>query len=229
MIGPDWGAYLAGEMSEVERAELERLLASDESARRDLEGFRAFLGGLKEAALREPIPREELERALRRTVPERRRTISRLNLVGAAACVLALAYLGFGLITRDPMSFNTSASRERLATRSAREASIWLRSKTPLAPPQVDLSPLAELVGAQYGDGWACYDYKGESGSYYLYFRGDDSKLRQGKQGELAKHRVWIGKGIGWKGRSVSCYLRGGDAATRAKLAGAAIEQTLRS
>ncbi|MDQ2987248.1 MAG: hypothetical protein M3R13_11130 [Armatimonadota bacterium] len=224
---PDWGAYLAGAMGDEERNKLDALLATDEQAQQELEGFRSFIGSVRKAGQAEDVPVERLEASLGAIASETGKRSSRLFAFAMTAVIaVAVAWLGFRALTFDPMGLNKTPTIEQIAVESPESAMRWVRKKIPLNAPSIDLAEDARIVGARYGDGWACYDYEAGGESYYLYMSRATDPVKKGEPDNLDGTTVYRGKGIGWISDNVAYYIRGGEDQTRDRLAKRALAAT---
>lgn len=221
---PDWGAYLAGAMDEEERSKLDALLATDELARRDLEGYKSFIGSVRDAGKAEDVPVERLQASLAEIASQGGKRGLRLVAFAVTACVaIAVAWVGFRALTFDPMGLNKTPTTEQIAVESPVAAMQWVRAKSPLDAPVIDLAEDARIVGARYGDGWACYDYEAGGESYYLYMSRATNAVKNGEPDDLDGRTVYRGKGIGWISGDVAYYIRGGEDQVREQLARRAV------
>lgn len=225
--GPDWGAYLAGAMEEEERNKLDALLATDEQARRELEGFKSFIASVRDAGKAEDVPVERLQASLAGIASDTGGRRSHLVAFAVTACIaVAVAWVGFRALTFDPMGLDRTPTIEQIAVENPESAMRWVRAKTPLDAPVIDLTGDARIVGARYGDGWACYDYEVGGESYYLYMSQATDPVKNGEPSDLGGRTVYQGKGIGWISGDVAYYIRGGEGEAREQLARRAVAVT---
>jgi hypothetical protein len=223
---PDWGAYLDGCMGEGERSELERRLSECDKTRKDFEGFKEFRAALREAALNQGVPSRRLEDALVRATTEPRRSWLRAALLPAfGAAILLVAYWGWSTAIYDPMRLNTTPIVATLRTSSPAEAARWAGQALGFEPPALSLGGKANLVSAQRGQSWGCFDYVMNGQRFYLYFCCDDAPFEGAKTESWRGENVYLGKGVGWKRGGMVFYLKGGDEASRRRLAEAALSE----
>src|SRR5687768_4679417 len=112
---PDWGAYLAGAMDDEERSTLDALLAADEQARRELEGYKSFIGSVRDAGKAEDVPVERLQASLAGIASPGRKRGTRLVAYAVTACIaIAVGWVGFRAFTFDPMGLNRTPTIEQI-------------------------------------------------------------------------------------------------------------------
>jgi hypothetical protein len=222
---PDWGAYLAGAMTPEESAEIDALLATDDTARSQLHGYKEFAASLKHAGQAEKIPTERLQQALAEIVRPQRRT-PRIAFAVAACLIAAIAWAGFTALTFDPMALATTPTTEQITVQSPEAAMQWVHDKSPIDTPLIDLQNDAQIVGARYGEGWACYDYEVDGEAYFLYMSPKQEAVTKGDPFTLEGRPAYKGKGIGWQSGSLAYYIKGGDDDTREQLARIALAAT---
>jgi hypothetical protein len=223
----DWQAYLDGSLSAEQKLEADRLLASSEEARRELDGLRALQTVTRNVGSADPVPMERLEKILRKASPKRRVSLLR---IGAAVAPFAVAAgAAYFVFVYDPMRLDRSPTREVIEAPRPLEAANWVRSKRPFGVPVIDLGKDVEIAMSRVGDNWACYDFLVEGKVYYLYMSPDPSPLRNAKETRVVDGTTfYYGRGVGWEQRGLGFYIKRGDDAIRVRLA-QRINQLLKS
>ena len=150
----DWQAYEDGLLGPEERELAEKALRTDPSARKQLEGLRAFRAMLRNVALREPVPHRRLRTILRSVIGRSRPALRRYALVGAATvAAVVFAFLSFRAIYQPPVgemreSFDTFA-----------QAQTWASRQTGFVIPKIELASLGAFQSVHCSSGEACFDY----------------------------------------------------------------------
>ncbi|MEO7453385.1 MAG: hypothetical protein ABIV13_01325 [Fimbriimonadales bacterium] len=215
---PDWGAYLAGELETDERSRINSLVENDQAARQELEGFKAFQATMREVGQNEAVPLHKLEKTLSHIAKQKRRSPV-LSYAIAACLLIAICYAGLKAITYDAMELATTPTTEQIPTKNPQQAKDWVYANTLMQTPVIDLTEAAPIVGARYGEGWACYDYEVDGNAYYLYMSRATESIEKGTPDTINGRTVYRGRGIGWIEGNLAYYIKGGEDDTRELLA----------
>jgi hypothetical protein len=208
---PDWQAFEEGSLSAEERHRALRLLREDPSAREEWEGFQAFRQTLRERGLREPVPENGLERALRRAARPSNKT--RFALWPALAAAIGGAVLAVLWVRHDPMAFALTPTQAILQTSEVEAAARWIADKTGFPAPDVRLPKEASLFAARQGrdNVWACVDFAYDGKTFYLYMNPHGRQLGDEPTRFLNGRAFYEGQGIGWRTPGLAYYLKGGS------------------
>jgi hypothetical protein len=219
----DWQAFEDGTLNPAEQEQAELQLKSDPQARQQLEGLREFRRAIKEAARSETAP--NLER-LMPTPQGARRPVFKWAYAPAIAAVILLLLFGWRAVVYDPLRLDLTPTAQVIAIDAPTEAASWVSSHAGFSAPPITLEPEAELVGARFGEGWACYDYSVDGQPVYLYMSPVERAPPRTLDVQMNDRRFAVGKGIGWNGERLAYYIRGGDPEIRRRLALLASSQT---
>ena len=179
----DWQMYEDGLLEPEEMRKAEEALASDEGARKELEGLREFRKMVRSSALREPVPHGRLRAILRTVIGHDRRPAWRLYgaLAATAAVVAALAFFAIGLL---PSKVDAPEYR---SFESPQAAQIWASNLSGLNLPAIELASMGRIQGVHCAEAWACYDFTVDGQLVHVYMRagavasGCDTLVRDGR------------------------------------------------
>lgn len=151
----DWQMYEDGLLEPEEMRKAEEALASDEGARKELEGLREFRRVVRTSALREPVPHGRLRAILRNVIGRKHRQAwRRYGAVAAiAAAAAALAFFVIGLFPSDAEKETYQAIDSPLLAQS------WANERSGLNLPAIELASLGRMEGVHSKGSWACYDF----------------------------------------------------------------------
>lgn len=213
----DWQAYLDGTLDPETRAEAERRLLKDPTARRELEGLRAFVVATRGAMVAEPVPIGNLRRALRKASQPPWLPATRWAFAGVAITVALAAIWTQAMM--DPIRLDRTPVEGTFATMSPVAASQWVGQQARIPAPVLRLPCGARFDEARYGREWAALAFEHDGVMFELLmsrcakpFDGARVLTRDGRE-------FYVGKGIGWKQGRFAYYLRGGSAEQRWHLA----------
>ena len=151
----DWQMYEEGLLEPDQMRKAEQALASNEGARKELEGLREFRKMVRGSALRETVPHGRLREILRSAIGRDRRPAWRLYaaLAATAAVAVALAFFAFGLLQTDakPVAYRSFESPQA--------AQSWASDRTGLNLPPIELASIGRIQGVHSTESWACYDF----------------------------------------------------------------------
>jgi len=213
MNGIDWQAYLDGSLSPEDRARAETALRESESARRELDGLRAFVGSVKEAALSERVPYDRLDALMPKSKPQRRWNW-RIGAVGlAAAAVLVVAFIA----TRPKAYIHD----ESIETSDPVVAANWVQPMMPFKVPAIDLGEKLPLFRLHHGRDSCCFDYMAHGEVYHVNVllhprrqAGREVRLATG----ITAHQ---GRGVAWSQGNLAFFVVGPEPETALEVASA--------
>lgn len=161
----DWQMCEDGLLEPEEMRRAEQALASDEGARKELQGLREFRKVVRSSALQEPVPLGRLKAILRGVVGRERQPAWRLYgaLAATAAVAAALTFFAVG-------QFPSGADEETYQSlRSPAAAQIWAMERSGLELPAIELASLGKMKGVHSEGDWACYDFMVSEQLVHLY------------------------------------------------------------
>lgn len=215
----DWQAYLDQSMSSADRAAAEHLLATDPSARAELEGLRAFIKEVRKAGQRELVPATRVADIV--GGPNRSKKLP--FLVGKLAFAGLAAALLVNYVLLDPDRPNREWwSSGWYVTSDATKARNWLRGKSIEFMPDVPSPAGAELQGACYGGDWVCFVYRKNGDQYRLYSSTDSDRFVSGKMIATSPNEPALfhtGRGTGWMQGGSAFYIDGPNPKFRDEMA----------
>ncbi|MCH8979835.1 MAG: hypothetical protein IH945_11425 [Armatimonadetes bacterium] len=179
----DWQMYEDGLLEPEQIRKAEEALASDEGARKELEGLREFRKMVRKSAMRERVPHGRLREILRTVAGRDRRPAWRLfgALAATTAVAAVLVIFAFGLL---PSADTTEVYR---SFKSPQAAQSWASHRSGMNLPTIELASLGRMKGVHSTVGWACYDFDVDGWLVHVYVRagpvveGCDLVIRDGR------------------------------------------------
>ncbi|MBX3117638.1 MAG: hypothetical protein KF784_01120 [Fimbriimonadaceae bacterium] len=231
----DWQAFDDGSLTPEEIVQIKQALRNDPAIKAEWEGFQALKSEIKRTRENEPVPTDRLNAMLDTVLAGRQRkgvTSRRWVVAGAAASVLAAAYIGYGLLgvgadTHGGIELPPEA--DTLAMNDTASAKSWIDRHASFRMPELTLPREAKVVKAAYGktECWACMDFEYNGKTFCLLVTVRQGVLDDKKTKTFHGIVYYEGKGVGWKAQNKTFYLSGGTAAERWRFATHLAPQTL--
>lgn len=200
----DWQSYLDGTMPEAERTALEGRLAQEPALKAELDGYQAFSSEITRQGQSEAIPYERLHAVFDKIVAPVSPRPNILRPVFAMALALVVFVIAT-MLARDPNALAQSPYRASVAVSNPEHAAAWVYNHTDFNAPLVPMKGTeAKLIKAQYGAGWASYEYRLGGNNLTLYFADRSRRsVKKLKLGRITSH------GVAWESHKLSFYLVG--------------------
>jgi len=172
----DWQMYEDGLLEPEEMRRAEQALASDQGARKELQGLREFRKVVRTSALQEPVPLGRLRAILRAVIGRDRQPAWRLYaaLAATAAAAAALAFFAVGLFPNGAQPVVSRTEAEPVVYRSfesPQAAQRWAAGRSGLDLPTIELASIGQLQGVHCAEAWACYDFTVDGRLVHVYMR----------------------------------------------------------
>jgi len=214
----DWQAYLDGSLSPDERAEAEALLASNPSARAELEGLTTFIGAVRDAGLREDIPIERLMARLPHAIQPKTSTGPKLRWIfGGGGLAVAAAMLWFFVLSVKPPRGGANA----LTTSDPVVAANWARERMDFDVPAIDLGNDVPLTLVHLAEARCCFDYRYKGNLYHVnVLRKGSGKVGSGREIQMSNGiKAYQGRGVRWTQGNWDFFVVGPDASGSVEIA----------
>lgn len=222
---PDWSEYESGALGPESHAEVERLLASDEAARRDYAAFQEYRATLRQAVVAESAHSERLEAALGR-LGARGSMKKRWFGVCLAASVALAAVFGPRLLEPSDTVDRAKVAIDRIAslqTSDPVQAAEWVNHNVGFRAPTYHLASVAKMTGAECGKDWGAYLYDCDTKKARLIIRPAGYKIPNARQVVVGETTFLVNdRSISWSCPRCAYEIVGCDEETRWKLAKAA-------
>ncbi|MBS1722191.1 MAG: hypothetical protein JSS66_04190 [Armatimonadetes bacterium] len=207
----DWQAYEDGSLSPELRAEADKLLATEPSAKAELEGLRSLKAALVKTAELETIPLDKLSRMVRKVSHPKPKWA--WPVAGIAFAVLAFA--GYKVWTNVmTVTFDDSPVAGQLCTGDPSAAAKFANERNGLKVQPVEPAPGYELSDVKAGNDWTMFQFTRGQTKCFLYVRKGETTFQGPPARHVAGNPVYLvhtrfGDGLGWVGGDYSYLLTG--------------------